>query len=306
MTCKECGGNSFDFDERLGERVCNTCGLVNIEEIFERTESQYDKGYDAYGNKITTVKQGDTELGSKIGEYHANKYDSKLTRRLKRVEKFNEDSQERTIMKGIRYCWLISSEYTNSKSIRDQIFSNYKKLIEMKALVGSSYEERAGAIVLFTLKENGISVTIKDVARKSGADKTRIHKLARKVARIFCRPWVLSQTNHYANLEKICLDANLDRKFMANCCEVLGVIIPLAEYEGLTMSQAFLCGVVYITARLTNTRITTRKLADVCNLTDVGIRNNVNNIIRPLGITKAELNNITIEEFVSGAICGRY
>ena len=216
-------------------------------------------------------------------------------------------NKERTLKKGVRFCILVSSEYIQkNSSITDQLVNNYKILLENGTLVGSSYEERAGAIVFFTLKENGFSVTIKDIARKSGADKTRIHKLARKVARVFCRPWVLSQTNFQADLEKICLDANLDRKFIVDCNNVLVTAIPIAEYEGLALGRGFLCGIVYITARLNKTKITTIKLAELNQITDVSIRNNVNKLLEPLRITKEELNNITVEEFVSGAICGKF
>ena len=39
MHCKECDGNSFTFDTLLGEKVCDDCGLVIVEEIFEKVSS---------------------------------------------------------------------------------------------------------------------------------------------------------------------------------------------------------------------------------------------------------------------------
>ena len=37
MRCDECGSRQTSFDERLGERVCDDCGLVIVVEQFEET-----------------------------------------------------------------------------------------------------------------------------------------------------------------------------------------------------------------------------------------------------------------------------
>lgn len=37
MRCEECGMRDFRFDERLGEKVCNVCGLVAIYEAFDES-----------------------------------------------------------------------------------------------------------------------------------------------------------------------------------------------------------------------------------------------------------------------------
>jgi transcription initiation factor TFIIIB Brf1 subunit/transcription initiation factor TFIIB len=229
MTCKECGSNSFDFNERLGERVCNNCGLVNIEEIFERTASGKIEAFDSYGNRAQQFRTADSKgnLGSNIG--HAK---GKVAHKLRRTAQISRDSREETLIRGISYCNLIIGEYTSSKSIREQINANYRKLMEVKALSGSTYEERAAAIVFFTMKENGMGISIKDLARKSGADTGRIHKLARKIARVFCRPWVLSQSNNCAELEKLGLDMNMKRIFIKECNTVLAALTPIIEHEG--------------------------------------------------------------------------
>ena len=41
MTCKECGCLSSSFDERLGETVCDSCGLVEISHFIEDTVSNW-------------------------------------------------------------------------------------------------------------------------------------------------------------------------------------------------------------------------------------------------------------------------
>ena len=35
--CIECEGNEFVFDDRLGERICVSCGFVQVIHIFEDT-----------------------------------------------------------------------------------------------------------------------------------------------------------------------------------------------------------------------------------------------------------------------------
>ena len=51
MKCDECGSRDSSFDERMGERICNECGLVMVQEVFEETVRVTDNtSKDNWGN----------------------------------------------------------------------------------------------------------------------------------------------------------------------------------------------------------------------------------------------------------------
>ena len=54
MRCDECGSRETSFDERLGERICDDCGLVIVVEQFEETVRGYTVG--DFGNARTGDK----------------------------------------------------------------------------------------------------------------------------------------------------------------------------------------------------------------------------------------------------------
>jgi len=301
MRCKECGDNSFTYDELLGEKVCDVCGLVTVEEIFERvTSSIYMDGLNKHW------KEGDTKssMGSNVGfKNEGNKIGSKLRRTATR---HNKTSYERTIETGIRYCMLVAAEYPISYSIKEQISKTYTILLQKHHLRGWTYEERAGAVTFYTLKDNGIRTTIKELAKYSGADTNRIHKLARKIACILHRPWVLSQTNPISDIEKYCQDLNMDFTFTRSCLKVYSALVSPFEQHNKQFGLGAVSSIIYITSLLTNIKLRQIDIAAKLEISEISIRSNLKQICIMLGIDQTKENNsryiskLTIEEFIHG------
>jgi len=303
MRCKECGNNNFTFDNILGEKVCDDCGLVTVEEIFERvTSSIYMDGLTKHW------KEGDTKssLGSQVGyKTEGNKIGSKLRRTATR---HNKTSYERTIETGIRYCMLVASEYPISFSIKEQISNTYVTLLRKHNFRGWTYEERAGAVTFYTLKDNGIRTTIKEMAKYSGADTNRIHKLTRKIASILHRPWVLSQTNPIGDIEKYCQDLDMDFSFTRDCIKVYSALVLPFEQYNKQFNLAAISSIIYIASLLTNLRLRQIDIASKLEISEVSIRANLKKICIMIGIDQIKikqtnsmyLSKLTLEEFTHG------
>lgn len=302
MRCKECDGNKFTFDIVLGEKVCDACGLVTVEEIFERVSSGI------YMDGLTKRwKESDNKLGSNVGyNTEGNRIGSKLRRTATR---HNKTSYERTIETGIRYCMLVASEYPVSFSIKEQISNTYVTLLRKHEFRGWTYEERAGAVTFFTLKDNGIRTTIKEMARYSGADTNRIHKLTRKIASVLHRPWVLSQTNPIGDIEKYCQDLGMDFNFTRDCMKVYSSLVSSFEQHNMQFNLSSTSTIIYITSLLTNIKLRQIDIASKLEISEVSIRANLKKICTMLGIDKNKtklthsryLTRLTIEEFIHGA-----
>jgi transcription initiation factor TFIIB len=304
MRCKECSGNKFTFDDLLGERVCDSCGLVIVEEIFEKTQTRF------YTNHRSGINYGDTHtketdnktggLGSHIGTV-SNRIESKLKRTAKR---YTKTSYDRTVETGIRYCMFVISEYPISHRIKEQVSKNYVNLLRNHHLRGWTYEERAGAIAFYTLKDNSIRTSIKEIAKYSGADTNRVHKLARKIARVFHRPWVLSQTNTVGEIEKYCQDLKQDFNFTKSCLKVYSSLVQPFEQHNKQFNLYSISTIIYITSLLTDSNIRQLDICEMLGVTETTIRANLRAISKILGITKKPhsqyLRGITLEEFIYG------
>jgi len=304
MNCKECSGNQFTFDELLGEKVCDNCGLVIVEEIFERTQTRFytneRSGID-YGNQHTKETDNKTGgLGSYMGKV-STRAESKLKRTARR---YTKTSYDRTIESGIRHCMFVISEYPISFRIKEQVSKNYITLIRDHQLRGWTYEERAGAIAFYTLKDNGIRTSIKEIARYSGADTNRIHKLARKIARVFHRPWVLSQINPVSDIEKYCQDLEQDFSFTKDCLKIYSSLVQSFEQYNKQFNIYTLSTIIYITSLLTDIKLRQMDICEQLDVTEVTIRANLRMICKMIGIIKRPhsqyLRGITLEEFIHG------
>jgi transcription initiation factor TFIIIB Brf1 subunit/transcription initiation factor TFIIB len=299
MSCKECGMNKFNFNDLLGEKECFYCGLVVIEELFEKTQL----GIYTEGDK-TQMKENDTRvgsLGSHIGKTSTHK-DAKLRRTSIR---YSKSSFDQVIGIGLKHCMFILSEYPVSNRIKEQVNKHYTSLLVDHHLNGWTYDERAGAIVFYTLKDNGIRTSIKEISKYSGTDSTRIHKLSRKIARVFHRPWVLSQSNPIGDLEKYSQDLGQDFSFTRDCIKVYSSLITVYERHGKQFSLGALSAIIHITSLLINSKLTQMQISKALEITPVSIRSNVKQIFNMLNITD-KLNNryylrtLTLEEFIHG------
>jgi len=304
MNCKECNSNQFTFDDLLGERVCDNCGLVIVEEIFEKTQTRF------YTNERSGLNYGDThtkETDNKTGGLgsHMGKVSTRAESKLKRTAKrYTKTSHDRTIATGIRYCMFVVSEYPISFRIKEQVSKNYISLLRNHQLRGWTYEERAGAIAFYTLKDNGIRTSIKEIARYSGADTNRIHKLARKIARVFHRPWVLSQTNPVSDIEKYCQDLEQDFSFTKDCLKIYSSLVQSFEQHNKQFNIYTLSTIIYITSLLTDIKLRQIDICEQLDVTEVTIRANLRMICKIIGIIKRPhsqyLRGITLEEFIHG------
>ena len=275
MSCKECGGIKFTFDERLGEKVCDACGLVIIEELFERVSDGNITSFDIYGNKLDNQKEIDNRvggLGSKISKNGDNRTNRKVSRRLRRTEKYQSSRRDRTINKGISYCLMVASEYPTTPQLREQIRKNYLTLLNGHHLGGSTYEDRAGALVFYTLKDNGIRVNLREIAAHAGTGKNRIHKLSRKIARIFGKPWVLSQINPMSDLEKYSQDLGEDFDLTRDCIKVYSALAQTIDNNNWIVGVPFLSAIIYLTVLLTNRNITQLLIVTTLRTTEVSLR----------------------------------
>ena len=305
VKCDECGSRKIKFDEFRGERFCEECGLVLEEDLIEDTSSGREKSGDPQSVQTHSANKEGFVLGSEVGFRNVDGSidNSKLGRSLRKWNTRTKlTSVEKNRLKGIVNINMLLSEFGVAEGLKQQAIWNYKKLHENNIMAGMSLEVRASAVTYYTFKDNGICRTIHEVCQKNSAHPRQVAKLARKIAAFFRKPWVLSQRNITQEVEKYCSQLGVHRTFTTSAIEISTIMNAMAEERFITANKGFLAACLYLTGRLLpNTSYRTQvEISDVCNITEVTLRNNLINLLKMVNMTREDINILTYDEFIEG------
>jgi len=160
MNCMECQSKNNSINDRLGELVCDDCGLVLVTEPFEQTSYAYD----ADGNR--------TREAWKI---------TSVAVKVKGVRAWGKG--HRAIYTGITMCKILLSSLSSSYSISERVEKLYYTLYRNHVFATTSLEDRSAALVYYVLRESNLPFTLKEVCKEYDCEEKRVFKLAKKIAR---------------------------------------------------------------------------------------------------------------------------
>ena len=306
VKCHECNSRDLKTDSFRGEIFCQDCGLVLAEDILEETTSGREKANDPTSQRVYDVNKEGYLLGSQVGTRNIDgTFDrSRLGRRLRGYEKRSVPSLLRSRQKGIMVCKMLLADMQAPPSIVEQTIWNYKKMLKDGGLPGIPLEVRAAAITYFTYKDNGIRVSIEEVSEHNGAHPRQVARMARRIATMFRKPWVLSQRNLIQDIEKFCSKMEMDRRSINAALQVSVPIEQMGEALCLQMGHGFTAAIIYIAIKLTpqGSFRTQRDISETCKITEVTLRNNYNTILNNLNINKKDLEQgyYSVADIVSG------
>ena len=307
VKCSECGSRDLKTDSYRGEIFCQECGLVLAEDLVEETSSGREKPGDPQSIRVYESNKEGYLLGSQVGtRNYDGTYDrSKLGRKLRTYDKRAVPSHLRSQQKGIMTCKMLMGDLQTPKTIQEQVIWNYKKLTTSKNMAGIPLDVRAAAIVYFTYKDNGIRRSIEEICEGNSAHPRQVARLARKIATVFRKPWVLSQRNLTQDIEKFCTKLQMNRTTINNALAISIPIEQMGEALCLQMGAGFTAAIIYIAIRLTpqGSFRTQRDVSEVCKITEVTLRNNFNVILNNMEINKPKFEKgmYTVEDIASGA-----
>ena len=229
--------------------------------------------------------------------------------------KFNEGVSERHIdnnnlgsvkisvdwRRGIVESKVVLAEFHPTRSIVKQVEQNYLSLVKKHMFRGFTMDERAGGLVYFTLRDNGRSVTLKEVARKSGASSKRVSKLARKIAAHYGRPYVFSSLNPVNEFERHVQRLDLPKNFEKDCVNVFLSIRELCERDNIQTRPPFIATILWMVASLRDDTLTQSAISKQIGCSKWRMRTMKNRILSLVGIEdKDEFENLSVDDFVNG------
>jgi len=305
--CNECLSRNLKEDLSRGELYCGDCGTIAEEKKIEQTSSGRERTGDPNSSRIYEPNDPAWVLGSQVGIRNTDgSIDrTKIGRSLRRENQRQLPHHVRSQQRGIVAVKMLLADLEAPPDFQKQAVWNYKKLLEQRAFNGISLEVRAAAVVYFTYRDNNILRSIEEVSDANSAHPRQVAKLARKIASVFRRPWVLSRKNMRDEIMKYCALLKMQSETTSR---ILKLSIPIEEMADGTFLQkgtGFTAAIIYLGIRLNplGSVRTQREISDICKITEVTLRNNYKLILDGMKLTKQQIEQgrYSVDDIVNGA-----
>lgn len=315
MKCKECGSFEDEFDDRMGELVCIDCGFVKDVHIYE-TRASPEAQLDRAGRYL---KEKDTEgesLGSWIqpshwGYHNGMQINHKLTNKLRYAQKMFRNKKDASVNRGYMECNMVLSPYLPNKSLKTRVHSYYKTLYYQHAYKGFTLSVRACAVVLICLREDGVPITIAEIAEKNGEEPHTVSKCCRLLARKLGRSSILHSMPINPWTERVAHDIVIARyghlnhlqEWQRDARYVVDYIHNKVTENDIHFSKSYMATSFWIVSMLRrqgHPEVTQQQVCDACNCTPVALRKVSGRLFDMLKVDKDKLTVLTVEQFISG------
>ena len=261
IPCVECNETSFHFDEHLGERVCDNCGLVVVSEPFEQEIRLYDDD----GNAIRSI---DKLVGSKA----VNKYDRVVSSH---------------VLRGLTLSRMCMASLTQSRSLIDRIENAYLSCFRAGVFGISSYESRATALTLYLLRERNLPYTLAEVCEEFNSNRKEVSRLTKRIAKHFGNAGT-TQLNYLGLVEKHAVSLK-SLEFSKSCGIIFAKFEKLLQEREQTIKPNYVAGVIYITSLLEYKRLTQKKVGKECGCSNRTVREMTKELLSMVGKTEKEI-----------------
>lgn len=229
MKCDECGSNDSVFDERMGEHVCNVCGLVIVTEMFEETVRLVDDG--------KVIKEADKGY---LGSFITGDNSYKFTRWGK------GSVYSESIQKALISCNMVLAGVAPQMNLKDRVEELYLKFLNKGIFGSTSHEARATAVVYYALLENGTQHTIKEVSEEFPDASKSAKKLIRKIKQVV-GVQNLPYNPRY-RLDRTCLQISDCIHFKAEAEKTLEYFEAIIVNSDYTKSPSYYASICWITS----------------------------------------------------------
>lgn len=291
LFCPECGSVNFIEDPSRGELYCADCGYVTQESIVDT--SQEWRAFDTEqmsrraraGAPLTFTKHDKgltTEIGKGVGElYRVTPKKRAQYYRLTKWQKRLIRSKDRNLSFALSELQRIVSFLNLPRSIHERIAKYYEDAVNKGLVRGRSIESVIAALVYAVSREFGSPRTLEEIAEASGIEKREIGRAYRYIARELNIK--ILPADPVTFVPRFTSILGLSDKVQAKAIEILRKARKFDATSGKGPTGVA-AAAIYIACVLVGEKRTQREVADICNITEVTIRNRYKEIVEKLGI----------------------
>ena len=295
--CIECKSESSTFNDTLGERACDGCGLIHLTNPFEETISWTGERWEDRPN--------DSDSSGHLGSYImksdiTNKRDYFLRQQnIKTNSITSSDRHMYALSYNILWKYAVAS---NNSDKRKKVPIYYKALQENRILSGLTLETRAAGLTYFILKEAKINISLKEHSKKSEVSIRQIVKCAKKIATFHKKAHVFAYETPIEDAIKV-LDT-LPRKttplFRVNTLKFVEYVHSKYEYSCIRYTLNTLGAIIWLSGRIHNTPLSQVLISETVGCSEIGLRQSVHKICNLSGIDRTLIESYEIDDLVNG------
>ncbi len=283
MKCVECGSHDSTFDDILGEKVCDSCGLVLMVTPLEETGSNT-----TYENRQAVRRETVSRLTS-LGSVISNKGDNRRQiRALKRTERYNSSKRDKyqiEIMMSLSYYSVGNEVKEDAVYMSNYLRQRHKHLNDIVLF--------SNAIAFIAMRKRHLGITTREHAKNNGLNVTRLNRAVKKLMRGLggpIRPREIIIPNEIRKIltevSKLSdgLDLMDDNEFISDC--IVNTEGIKKVFDDTTFTTPFVLSGIWLTSTFMGKRVTQSHLYSVSTMSEVTIRNTYQKILTRIGFDR--------------------
>lgn len=299
--CMECKCNSSTFNDILGERVCDDCGLVYLTNPFEETVSWTGKR----GKGREIIHNRDT---GHLGSYIMNsdvKNRKDYTLRKDNIRTSSITSTDRH-MYALSYNILWKYSDKSMVSLRERVPVYYRALQKNRILTGLNLETRSAGLTYFILKEAKVNISLKQHSIISSVSTSQIGKCAKKIAKFYRKSYIFSQQTPIEDAVKTLSEfPNLPSSFRQKTLKFVEYVHSKYQHSCLQYTHNTLGAIIWLSGRMTHNGqqvfgMTQQRLSGVVGGSEAGLRQSTHKICNLIGVDRENIEYCNIDDIVKG------
>src|SRR3989338_4711155 len=294
--CPECNSINLSLDEKRGEIICKSCGLVLDENMIDTSPEWREFSDDGEDKRRAgapaTFTKADMGTGTQIGTtselYSLSGSQRRKFMRLKQWHSRSSTSLERNLKYALVELKRVASILNIPPSIEEEAARIYNLAVRKALVRGRSMESVVVGAIYIASRRFGLPRSLNEICKLTGANKREVGKTYRFIARSLSIKLLPSGPADY--IPKFANKLGFNSSTQTKAVEIL----KKAQNMELTSGRGpvgLAAASLYVASLLTGEKRTQREIADVVGVTEVTIRNRYKEIIDKLGL-KDDLGEI--------------
>ena len=296
--CPECNSINLTIDDKKGEIICKSCGLVLDENLIDHgPEWRFsdDNGKQRAGAPASFTKADmgtSTQIGSQAEIYNLSGSQRRRFLRLRQWHNRSSTSLERNLKYALVELKRVASILNIPPAIEEEAARIYNMAVRKALVRGRSMESVVVGAVYIASRRFNLPRSLNEICKLTGANKRDVGKTYRFIASSLNIRLLPSGPEDY--IPKFANKLNFSSATQTKSIEIL----KKAQKLELTSGRGpigLAAAALYVSSLITGEKRTQREIADAVGVTEVTIRNRYKEIIDKLKL-KSTLDKIKDKE----------
>ncbi len=289
--CPECQSINLTVDDKRGEVICKSCGLVIEENSVDPGQEWREFGSDDQGKRRagapTSYSKHDMGTGTEVGSvseiYNLGSSERRKFIRLRKWHNRSSTSIERNLKYALVELRRVSSLLNIPASIEEEAARIYRLAVTKGLVRGRSMESVIVGAIYIASRLFNLPRSLNEVTSKTNTNKRDVGKTYRFIARELNIKLLPSGPIDY--IPKFANKLGFSADTQTQAVEILKI----AQKSELTSGRGptgLAAAALYVASLITGEKRTQREIADVVGVTEVTIRNRYKEMIERLDLDK--------------------